>query len=331
MGVKWSRGRQERSAVQDEARGRIYDSVLDTIGATPLVRASRLAAARGIDAEILLKLEFFNPLGSVKDRIGPAMIDELERRHGLDGNSVLVEATSGNTGIGLALVAAVRGLKLIVTLPADKSIERRKMLALMGVEVVLTDPARAMAGAVAKAEEIVAATPGAILVQQFDNPGNPQIHRETTAEEIWRDCGGRLDALVCGVGTGGTITGVGEVLKARNPDIKIFAVEPAGSPTLSGGKPGHHELQGIGASYPSSFLNREIIDEILQAGDDEAYDMAREVARREGLPVGVSSGAAIAVALRIAQRPGWDDRRIVAIVPSFAERYISTRLFPDAV
>lgn len=317
--------------MQGEFRGRVYDSVLDTIGATPIVRASRLTAAQGVEAELLLKLEFFNPLGSVKDRIGLSMVEELERRHGFDENTVLVEATSGNTGIGLAFVAAVRGLKLIVTMPADKSIERRKMLALMGIEVVLTDPALAMGGAVAKAEEIAAKTPGAILVQQFENPGNPRIHREATAEEIWRDTGGKVDALVSGVGTGGTITGVGEVLKRRNPDFKIFAIEPANSPTLSGGKPGHHELQGIGASYPSAFLNREIIDEILPAGDDEAYAMAREVAKHEGLPVGISSGAAIAVALRIAKRPGWAGKRILVVVPSFAERYISTRLFPEAV
>ncbi len=314
-----------------EFRGKIYDSVLDTVGATPLVRASRLAAAHGVDAELLLKLEFFNPLGSVKDRIGPAMIAELERRHGFDANTVLVEASSGNTGIGLAFAAALRDLKLIVAMPADKSIERRKMLALLGVEVVLTDPALAMGGAVAKAEEIVAATPGAILVQQFDNPGNPRIHRETTAEEIWLDSGGKVDGLVCGVGTGGTITGVGEVLKARHPRLRIFAVEPAGSPTLSGGKPGHHVLQGIGASYPSSFLNREIIDEILQAGDEEALDMARQTARLEGLPVGISSGAALAVALRIAKRPGWAGKRLVVIVASFAERYISTELFPESL
>ena len=313
-----------------EFRGRIYDSVLDLVGATPMVRAGRLAAAHGIDAEILLKLEFFNPLGSVKDRIALSMVEELERRHGFDENTVLVEATSGNTGIGLAFVAAVRGLRLIVTMPADKSIERRRMLALMGVEVVLTDPEQAMVGAVAKAEDIAAETPGALLVQQFENPGNPQIHRETTAEEIWRDCGGKIDALVSGVGTGGTITGVGEVIKSRNPEFKVFAVEPANSPTLSGGKPGHHELQGIGASYPSAFLNREIIEEILPAGDDEAYDMAREVAKLEGLPVGISAGAAIAVALRIGKRPGWSGKRIVVIVPSFAERYMSTRLFPEA-
>lgn len=317
--------------MEGEFRGRIYDSLLDIIGATPLLRASRLAAAHEIEAELLLKLEFFNPLGSVKDRIGASMIAELERHHKFDENTVLVEATSGNTGIGLAFVAALRNLKLIVTMPADKSIERRKMLALMGIEVVLTDPAKAMGGAVEKAEEIARETPGAILVEQFKNLGNPQIHRDTTAEEIWRDSGGRVDALVSGVGTGGTITGVGEVLKARNPDFKVFAVEPANSPTLSGGKPGHHELQGIGASYPSAFLNREIIDEILPVGDDEAYDMAREVARLEGLPVGISSGAAIAVALRIAKRPGWEGKRILVVVPSFAERYISTRLFPESV
>jgi cysteine synthase A len=317
--------------MQGEFRGRIYDSVLDTIGATPMVRASRLTAAHGIDVELLLKLEFFNPLGSVKDRIALSMVEELERRHGFDENTVLVEATSGNTGIGLAFVAAVRGLRLIVTMPADKSIERRRMLALMGVEVVLTDPKLAMGGAVAKAEEIAAELPGAMLVEQFENPGNPQIHRETTAEEIWRDSGGKVDALVSGVGTGGTITGVGEVMKSRNPEFKIFAVEPANSPTLSGGKPGHHELQGIGASYPSAFLNMGIIDEILPAGDDEAYDMARELAKHEGLPVGISAGAATAVALRVARRPGWSGKRIVVIVPSFAERYMSTRLFPEAV
>ena len=309
-------------------RGRIYESITHTVGDTPLVRLSRIAAEKSCKAELLGKLEFFNPLASVKDRIGVNMVDALEKSGRIaPGRTTLVEPTSGNTGIALAFVAAARGYKLILVMPESMSIERRKMLVLLGAELVLTPAPNGMKGAIAKAQEIVDATPGALMPQQFDNPANPEIHRKTTAEEIWADTGGRVDVLVSGVGTGGTITGVGQVLKSRKPGIKIVAVEPEDSPVLSGGQPGPHKIQGIGAGFVPSILDRGIIDEVVTVSNQTSFETARLVARLEGIPVGISSGAAVAAALEIGTRPGMDGKRIVIIIPSFAERYLSTALF----
>jgi cysteine synthase A len=315
------------SPAREPGRGRIFDSITDTIGDTPLVRLNRLPQARGIKANILAKLEFFNPIGSVKDRIGVSMIDAAETAGALDKDTVLVEPTSGNTGIALAFVAAARGYRLILVMPESMSIERRKMLALLGAELVLTDPAKGMRGAVAKAEEIMKGMPKAIMPQQFKNLANPAIHRSTTAEEIWNDTGGAIDAFVAGVGTGGTITGVGQVLKPRKPSLKIIAVEPEDSPVLSGGQPGPHKIQGIGAGFVPEVLDRSVVDEVITVGNQTAFDTAREVARLEGLPVGISSGAAIAAALEVGARPEFAGKNIVVVVPSFAERYLSTALF----
>lgn len=311
-------------------RGRIYDDILATIGATPLVRLSRLTAAEGIKADILGKCEFFNPLASVKDRIGLAMVEALEAEGKLSKGSVLVEPTSGNTGIALAFVCAAKGYRLILTMPESMSVERRKMLKHLGAELVLTPAAKGMKGAVDRARELVAEIPGAILPQQFENPANPAIHRSTTAEEIWEDTNGAVDALVAGVGTGGTITGIGEVLKARKPDLKVFAVEPEDSPVLSGGAPGPHKIQGIGAGFIPGILNRGIVDDVVQIGNETAFATARKVAKIEGLPVGISGGAALAAALEIGARPEMAGKQIVVILPSFAERYLSTALFEDA-
>ena len=309
-------------------RGRIYDSITDTIGDTPLVRLGRIATDRGCKAEILAKLEFFNPIGSVKDRIGVSMIDDMERSGRIaPGRSTLVEATSGNTGIALAFVAAARGYKLTLVMPESMSVERRKMLALLGAELVLTPAAQGMKGAIAKANELLASSPDAVMAQQFDNGANPEIHRRTTAEEIWTDTGGNLDVFVAGVGTGGTITGVGEVLKARRPGVRIVAVEPEDSPVLSGGAPGAHKIQGIGAGFVPSILDRDVIDEVVTVSNATSFEMARALARTEGIPVGISSGAAVAAAIEIGARPGMENKRIVVIIPSFAERYLSTALF----
>jgi cysteine synthase A len=309
-------------------RGRIYDSITETIGDTPLVRLARMPQAAGVKADILLKLEFFNPLASVKDRIGVAMIEALEKQGVIaPGKSTLVEPTSGNTGIALAFVAAAKGYKLIVVMPESVSLERRKMLALMGAELVLTESAKGMRAAIAKAQEIVATTPGAVIPQQFENPANPDIHRRTTAEEIWNDTDGKVDAVIAGVGTGGTITGIGQVLKAKKPGVRIIALEPEDSPVLSGGQPGPHPIQGIGAGFVPSILDRSVIDEVITIGNETAFDTARKVARLEGIPVGISSGAAIAAALEVGARPGMAGKMIVAIIPSFAERYLSTALF----
>lgn len=310
-----------------EFRGKIYGSIIDTIGATPLVRFSRLAEDAGVDAEIIGKLEFFNPLASVKDRIGFAMIDAMERAGKLKQGTVMVEPTSGNTGIALAFVAAARGYRLILTMPESMSVERRKMLKLLGAELELTAADKGMKGAIARAEEMVAELPDAVIPGQFENPANPEIHRKTTAEEIWRDTGGRIDVLISGVGTGGTLTGCGEVLKARNPNIRIVAVEPEDSAVLSGGEPGKHMIQGIGAGFIPSILNTEIIDEAISIANETAFSVARKVAALEGCPVGISSGAALAAALEIGERPEMKGKRIVVIVPSFAERYLSTALF----
>jgi len=308
-------------------RNRIYDSITDTIGATPIVRLSKFARDAQVSAEILGKCEFFNPLSSVKDRIGAAMIDALEHQGKLKPGGTLVEPTSGNTGIALAFVAAAKGYRLILTMPESMSLERRKMLALLGAELVLTEAAKGMKGAIAKAQEILAATPGAVMPQQFDNPANPAIHVKTTAEEILADTGGKLDAVISGVGTGGTITGVGQVLKKRIPTLRMIAVEPEDSPVLSGGTPGPHKIQGIGAGFVPSILDTKIYDEVVTVANETAFKTARTVARLEGLPVGISSGAALAAAIEIARRPNMAKKRILAILPSSAERYLSTALF----
>ena len=315
------------SAAPARALGRIFDDITQTVGATPLVRLDRLAARHGARAEILAKLEFFNPIASVKDRIGVSMIEELEARGLVKEGSVLIEPTSGNTGIALAFVAAQRGYRLILVMPETMSLERRKMLAFLGAELVLTPGAEGMKGAVARAGELVASTPDAIIPGQFVNPANPAIHRRTTAEEIWTDTGGALDAFVAGVGTGGTITGVGQVLKPRLPRLHVVAVEPSGSPVLSGGQPGPHKIQGIGAGFVPEVLDRSVIDEVITASNEEAFEISRELARTEGIPGGISTGANVSAALKLALRPQFEGRRIVVIVPSFAERYISSLLF----
>jgi cysteine synthase A len=309
-------------------RGRIYDSITETIGDTPLVRMRRMPKAAGVKADLLFKLEFFNPLSSVKDRIGVAMIDELERTGTITpGKSVLVEPTSGNTGIALAFVAAARGYHLILVMPESMSLERRKMLTLLGAEIELTEAAKGMKGALARANEILSTTPGAIMPQQFENLANPEVHRRTTAEEIWNDTNGGVDAVISGVGTGGTITGVGEVLKARKPSVRMIAVEPEDSPVLSGGQPGPHKIQGIGAGFIPPILDRAIIDEIVTISNETAFETARAAARLEGISGGISSGAAIAAALEVGARPEMAGKQIVTIIPSFAERYLSTALF----
>lgn len=311
-----------------EFRGRIYDNLLQTIGATPLVRLSRLTDARGLEAEILAKLEFFNPLSSVKDRIGSAMIDALEAHgHAVPGKTVLVEPTSGNTGIALAFVAAAKGYRLILTMPESMSVERRKMLKLLGAEIELTPATEGMRGAIARAEALIGELGDAVMPQQFANEANPEIHRRTTAEEIWRDTGGAVDVLVSGVGTGGTITGVGEVLKERIPGFRVVAVEPEDSPILSGGRPGPHQIQGIGAGFVPEILNRDVIDQVIRIANETAFATAREAAKLEGVPCGISSGAALAAALELAEMPENRGKRIVVVLASFAERYLSTPLF----
>lgn len=308
-------------------RGRIYDSVLDTIGGTPLVRLSRFAADNGLEADLTAKLEFFNPLASVKDRIGLAMIEDAEKRGVLDAETTIIEPTSGNTGIALAFASAAKGYRLILTMPESMSIERRKMLALLGAELVLTPAPKGMKGAIERAEELEKELPKAIILQQFANPANPEIHRNTTAEEIWTDAEGKVDILVGGVGTGGTVTGVGTVLKERNPELQVIAVEPEDSPVLSGGTPGPHGIQGIGAGFVPDVLQREVISEVVQVATSTALATSRAVAKTEGVPVGISSGAALAAALEVGKRPENKGKRIVVIIPSFAERYLSTALF----
>ena len=309
-------------------RGRIYDSITQTIGDTPIVRLDRIAAEKGVKANILAKLEFFNPIASVKDRIGVAMIEALEKSGRIaPGTTVLIEPTSGNTGIALAFVAAARGYRLILVMPESMSIERRKMLALLGAELVLTPAALGMKGAVAKAGELAAENPGSIIPQQFENPANPEIHRLTTAEEIWNDTAGNVDVFVAGVGTGGTITGVGQVLKQRRPSVHVVAVEPAESPVLSGGHSGPHKIQGIGAGFVPQVLDTKIYDEVVKVPTDDAFAYARLCAHVEGIPVGISSGAAIAAAVAVGSRDGMAGKNIVLIIPSFAERYLSTALF----
>ena len=311
-----------------KGRGRVYASILDTIGDTPLVRLDKLAREKGVKANLLAKLEFFNPIASVKDRIGVAMLEKLEADGAITpGRTTLIEPTSGNTGIALAFAAAAKGYKLILTMPETMSVERRKMLALLGAEIVLTEGPKGMKGAIAKAEELKASTPDAVIPQQFENPANPQIHRVTTAEEIWNDTGGDVDIFVAGIGTGGTITGVGEVLKSRKPDLHVVAVEPEASPVLSGGQPGPHKIQGIGAGFAPKILNTSIYDEVLTVSNEESFEHARLVARLEGVPVGISSGGALAAAIEVGRRPENEGKTIVVIIPSFAERYLSTALF----
>ena len=312
---------------QAHPRGRIYDSIVDTIGSTPLVRMKRLAEEEGVKADILLKLEFFNPIASVKDRIGVAMIEALEAEGRLKPGTVLVEPTSGNTGIALAFVCAAKGYRLILVMPESMSVERRKMLKLLGAELELTPAEKGMKGAIAKAEELVATLPDAIIPQQFENPANPAIHRATTAEEIWADTEGAVDVLISGVGTGGTLTGTGGLLKERKPGVKVVAVEPEDSPVLSGGEPGPHKIQGIGAGFAPAILDTSLIDEIVTIGNETAFEMARRLARTEGIPVGISSGAAVAAAIEVGSRPDMAGKTIVVIIPSFAERYLSTAMF----
>ena len=312
-------------------RGRVYDDIVDAIGATPLVRLKNLAALEGVKPEILGKCEFFNPLGSVKDRIGMAMIDAAEKDGRIKPGATLVEPTSGNTGIALAFVAAAKGYRLILTMPESMSLERRKMLLLLGAELELTPAEKGMKGAITKAEELVKKTKGAIMLQQFENPANPDIHRHTTAEEIWADTGGNIDILVSGIGTGGTLTGCAQVLKHRKDDLKIVAVEPEDSPILSGGTPGPHKIQGIGAGFVPGILDVGAIDKILKIGNETAFAMARKVAKTEGLAVGISSGAALAAAVELADRDNMEGKVIVVILPDFADRYLSTALFDGLV
>jgi cysteine synthase A len=308
-------------------RGRIYGSITETIGNTPLVRLNRLPKERGIDAEILLKLEFFNPISSVKDRIGVSMIEAMEAAGRIKPGATLIEPTSGNTGIALAFVAAARGYRLILVMPETMSIERRKMLAYLGAELELTPGPQGMKGAIARAEELLREIPDLVIPQQFKNPANPEIHRRTTAEEIWNDTNGQFDAFVAGVGTGGTITGVAQVIKPRLPGMKVIAVEPEDSPVLSGGQPGPHKIQGIGAGFVPDVLDRSLIDDVVTVGNQTAFDTARRLAKLEGIPGGISTGANVAAALEVASRPEFKGKRIITVAPSFAERYISSALF----
>jgi len=308
---------------------RIYNDITETIGNTPLVRLNRTAQKHGALADVLLKLEFFNPLSSVKDRIGAAMIEDAIKAGRVGPNTVLIEATSGNTGIALAFVAAARGLKLILTMPETMTIERRKLLKILGAKLVLTEGAKGMNGAIAKAEELNQQIPGSLILQQFSNPSNPAVHRRTTAEEIWRDTDGKVDAVVAGVGTGGTITGIAEVIKPRKPEFKAIAVEPAKSAVIAGGKPGPHKLQGLGAGFIPDNLNRAVLDEVIAVREEDAGPISKEINQLDGIPVGISSGAAAWAAIQVAKRPEYRGKLIVAIMPSCCERYLSSSLFGD--
>jgi cysteine synthase len=316
------------SETKKPGRGQIYNSIIDTIGDTPIVRLDKFAKAKGVHANLLGKLEFFNPIASVKDRIGVAMIESLEKQGKITpGKTTLIEPTSGNTGIALAFAAAAKGYRLILTMPETMSVERRKMLKLLGAELVLTEGPKGMKGAIARAGELLAETPDSVMPQQFENPANPEIHRKTTAEEIWNDTGGNIDIFVSGIGTGGTITGVGQVIKARKPSLHIVAVEPEASPVLSGGAPGPHKIQGIGAGFAPAILDTKIYDEVVQVSNEDSFENARLIARLEGIPVGISSGAALTAAVKVGSRPENKGKNIVIIIPSFAERYLSTALF----
>src|ERR1700722_3820052 len=308
---------------------RIYNDITETIGNTPLVRLNRTAKEHGAQAEILLKLEFFNPLSSVKDRIGNAMIEDALKSGKINQDTVLIEPTSGNTGIALAFVAAAKGLKLILTMPETMTVERRKLLKVLGAKLILTEGPRGMKGAIAKAEELAAQIPNSVILQQFSNPSNPEIHRKTTAEEIWRDTDGKVDIVVSGVGTGGTITGGGESITKRQPSFKAIAVETAKSPVISGGQPGPHKLQGLGAGFIPENLNTKILDETIQVREEDSGPISKEVNELDGIPIGISSGASVWAALQVAKRPENAGKTIVAIVPSSAERYLSTWLFAD--
>ncbi len=310
-----------------EGRGRIYDSILDVIGGTPLVRLSRFGAEHNCVGDLLAKLEYLNPLSSVKDRIGLAMIEAAEVDGRIGPNTVIIEPTSGNTGIALAFVCAAKGRRLILTMPESASQERSKMLQLLGAEVVLTPDRSGMSGAIARAEQLVEEIGDAFLPQQFRNPANPDIHRRTTGEEIWGDTGGRVDALVLGVGTGGTLTGAGRMLKERKASVRVIAVEPEDSPVLSGGAPGSHRIQGIGAGFVPEILDTDIIDEVVQIANETAFAFSRQVAQVEGVTCGISSGAALAAGVGVAKRPEMKDKQIVVVLPSAAERYLSTPLF----
>lgn len=308
-------------------RGRIYGSILETVGNTPIVRIPRISEEDGLKATLLLKLEFFNPLVSVKDRIAIGMITQMEKDAKISPGATLIEPTSGNTGIGLAFMAAARGYRLILTMPESMSIERRKMLALLGAELHLTPKEKGMNGALAKANELLAGIPGSVMPSQFDNPANPAIHDVTTAEEIWRDTGGAVDVVVCGVGTGGTFTGIARTLKKKKPALQMFAVEPEASPVLSGGEPGPHITQGIGAGFIPANMDARLMDGVVKVSNDAAIANSRRLARTEGIPVGISSGAALSAGLAVANRPEMAGKTIVTIIPSFAERYVSTLLF----
>ena len=308
---------------------KIYNDITETIGNTPLVRLNRTAAAHGAQADILLKLEFFNPLSSVKDRIGFAMIDDALKSGKINKDTVLIEPTSGNTGIALAFVAAAKGIKLILTMPETMSSERRKLLKILGARLILTEGPKGMKGAIAKAEELAAKIPGGVILQQFANPANPAAHRQTTAEEIWRDTDGQVDFIVSGIGTGGTITGIGEVLKGRKAGVKIVAVEPDASPVLSGGAPGPHKLQGIGAGFVPAVLNTKIYDEIIRVKEADSGPVSKQVNQLDGIPIGISSGAAVWAAIQLAKRPENKGKQIVVIIASSSERYLSTWLFAD--
>lgn len=323
----------QATASEQRGRGRIYDDITQTIGNTPLIRLRRVT--EGCGAEVLAKLENFNPLWSVKDRIGVAMINAAEAEGKIKPDTIIVEPTSGNTGIGLAFTCAARGYRLVVTMPESMSLERRRLLKAFGAEIVLTPAAEGMPGAVRRAEELAKTTPNSYMPQQFRNPANPEIHRRTTAEEIWRDTGGQLDAIVCGVGTGGTVTGCGEVLKSRLPSLKVFAVEPANSPILTQTKsgqpikPGRHAIQGIGAGFVPDILNVDVIDEVITVKDEDSFEMARRLAKEEGMLVGISCGAAATAALQVAKRPEFAGKRIVVVLPDLGERYLSTPLYPE--
>jgi cysteine synthase A len=316
-----------QSSLSRKGRGKIFDSILDTMGDTPLIRLPRLSAEYGAKATVLAKLEFFNPMASVKDRIGISMVEALEAAGKLKAGGTIIEATSGNTGIALAFVAAAKGYKCILVMPESMSIERRKMLLLLGARLELTPAEKGMRGAMNRAQELLDETPGAVIPRQFENEANTLVHRVSTGEEIWNDTNGAVDVVISGVGTGGTISGVGEVLKAKKPSVQMVAVEPDASPILSGGEPGPHKIQGLGAGFVPAILDRGVIDSVETVSNDAAFAMARKSASTEGLPVGISSGAALGVAFRLAAKDEYAGKTIVAIIPSFAERYLSTALF----